>query len=136
MIAWWEKAAAQGHPAAQYDLGVLYYEGSLVPQSERKAVELWLKSAAQGTDNAQYNLAVMYHQGTGVDLSDENAYAWVILSAAQGYELALKMKATLEGELTPLQKALGKKLSKQLGASIEKQNKSDWKHHVLDKMDN
>jgi len=37
---WWSKAAAQGHAAAQCDLGWAYDNGRGVPKDTSKAVEL------------------------------------------------------------------------------------------------
>ena len=52
---------------AQYNLGVCYYNGTVVKQNVQKAVELFQKAADQGHAGAQYNLAVYYHNGTGVE---------------------------------------------------------------------
>ena len=51
--AWWEKAAAQGHTQAQYNLGVLYYNGEGVPRDISKAREWLEKAAAQGDESAK-----------------------------------------------------------------------------------
>ena len=46
-------AANQQHAKAQFNLGVLYYNGNNgVEQSDSKARELWTKAAAQGNKEA------------------------------------------------------------------------------------
>jgi TPR repeat protein len=50
---WYEKAAAQGNPWAQHNLGVLYDNGRGVPQDYVKAY-MWLDlAAAQLTSNGK-----------------------------------------------------------------------------------
>ena len=44
-LYWFEKAAIQNDPDAQYNLGRLYYEGKGVPQDYAQA-HYWLKKAA------------------------------------------------------------------------------------------
>src|ERR1700733_12516281 len=48
--------AEQGDPAAQYDLGVMYYAGQSVPPNPAEAAQWFGKAAEQGDLNAQYNL--------------------------------------------------------------------------------
>ncbi|MBO7271401.1 MAG: sel1 repeat family protein [Bacteroidaceae bacterium] len=47
------KAAENGHPVAQYDLGVCYYNGKGVSQSRDEAVKWWRIAAQQGNENAK-----------------------------------------------------------------------------------
>jgi TPR repeat protein len=51
-----EKAAEQGDPHAQNNLGWMYYEGNGVPQDYKKAIEFFEKAAVQGDPDAQNNL--------------------------------------------------------------------------------
>ena len=46
----------QGHADAQYNLGVMYANGSGVPKDEVKAVEWYRKAAQQGHAHAQSKL--------------------------------------------------------------------------------
>ena len=48
----YEKAANQGHSAAQYYLGVMYYEGRGIEKNIRKAKEWFEKATEQGFPNA------------------------------------------------------------------------------------
>lgn len=56
-IDWWRKAAEQGHPGAQYNLGVAYVDGSIQPPDSGRAVGLWRRAAEQGHEKAQQALA-------------------------------------------------------------------------------
>jgi hypothetical protein len=49
---WYEKAANAGLAIAQYNLGMIYFEGVIVPKDEEKAKELWQKAASQGLEVA------------------------------------------------------------------------------------
>ena len=56
---YFEAAARQGMAVAQFNLGVLYYEGQGVKQSFEAARERWMKSAEQGDEDAITNLQVL-----------------------------------------------------------------------------
>ena len=70
------KSAAYGHAGAQYNLGLFYIDGKVVPQDYNKAVEWLEKAANQGMKDAQFNLAAMYHQGAGVPKDEQKAQYW------------------------------------------------------------
>ena len=65
------RKAEQGDSQAQFNLGVMYYDGRDVEQSYEIAAEWFRKSAEQGNSAAPYNLALMYDEGRGVEQSDE-----------------------------------------------------------------
>jgi TPR repeat protein len=44
-VAWWRKAAKQGHDAAQVELGLMYEKGEGVPQDYMQAY-MWFNLAA------------------------------------------------------------------------------------------
>ena len=56
---WYEKATAQGHAEAQYNLGVMYKNGQGVRQDYVEARKWYEKAAAQGHAGAQTNLGIM-----------------------------------------------------------------------------
>ena len=58
--------AKLGHPAAAYDLGLLYLEGQLFPQDFARAAEMFRAAAEIGNREAQYALATLYKEGRGV----------------------------------------------------------------------
>ncbi len=45
---WYSKAAAQGDPSAQFNLGLMYLNGQGVQKDDIKAFEWYSKAAAQG----------------------------------------------------------------------------------------
>ena len=47
------KAAEQGNADAQFNLGLMYFEGEEVSQDDAEAVEWWRKAAEQGLAAAQ-----------------------------------------------------------------------------------
>src|SRR3989339_10642 len=49
---WYEKAAEANLAIAQYNLGMIYFEGAIVEKDEVKAKELWQKAADQGLEAA------------------------------------------------------------------------------------
>lgn len=83
-VACYEKAAAQGNPAAAYRLGKLYFQGELVPKDVPKALEYLTDSAKEGSPFAQYTLGKLYLMGKDVKPDREEAYRWFEMSAGQG----------------------------------------------------
>ena len=55
---YYEQAAHLGHPAAQFSLGGMYYQGQGVETDVTKAKEWLTKSAAQGYEKAIRNLNI------------------------------------------------------------------------------
>jgi tetratricopeptide (TPR) repeat protein len=62
---WYRKAAEQGIPHAQFNLGVFLLNGIGCKQNEAEAVKWFQAAANQGYVNAIYNLAFMYENGSG-----------------------------------------------------------------------
>ena len=72
-IGWYEKAAAQGDPRAQFIVGYKHYHGWGYDQNYSKAVE-WLSKAAElGYPPAQALLGNMFANGIGVAENYERA---------------------------------------------------------------
>lgn len=71
-----KKHAESGHTNAQYNLGMMYYEGKGVQQDYKEALTWYRKAAEQGNENAQANLGVMYFNGHGVPRDDNKALKW------------------------------------------------------------
>ena len=62
---------------AQYNLGVMYYEGRGVAQNYQQALSWYQKAANQGVAGAQYNLGFfIYATGQGVAQDFQQAKAW------------------------------------------------------------
>jgi len=87
-VHWYQKAAANGHATAQYNLGQAYRFGNGVEIDLEKAFKLIRKAAAQNDSSAQCLLGWMYGDGEGVAKDPEKAVAWYHKSAANGYAMA------------------------------------------------
>lgn len=83
-VAWYTKAAEQGHAAAQFNLGVLYEQGQGVKQDYRMAARWYQQAAQQGYASAQANLAYLYRHGLGVACDRQQELEWNRKAAAQG----------------------------------------------------
>ena len=62
---WFEKAAANGHAGALYNLGVMELEAEV--QNARQAAAFFEKAAERGDPDAAYGLAILLREGTGVE---------------------------------------------------------------------
>jgi TPR repeat protein len=76
--------ATEGEPAAQYFLGLNYYDGIIVEQDYKEAEKWYRLAAEQGYADAQYNLGFMYAKGEGVTHDYKEAVKWYRLAAEQG----------------------------------------------------
>ena len=84
-----QKAAEQGDPQAQCNLGRCYIEGDGVEKDEKEAAE-------QGVAKAQFNLGVCYERGKGVEQDSSEAVKWYRKAAEQNFELAMIALERLE----------------------------------------
>jgi uncharacterized protein len=82
-IGWYRKAAERGHADAQYNLGLMYYDGQGTPLDPSEASRWFRKAAEQGLADAQFNLGLLYAHSRGVEKDYVEASLWLIL-AAQG----------------------------------------------------
>src|SRR5437879_3948591 len=88
---WYQKAADQNHPGAQFNLGVMYATGQGVSRDDTLS-RMWIGKAADlGDPGAQYTLG-MRQWRVSLDEGPENAREsrieankWLRLAAAQGY---------------------------------------------------
>ena len=55
-VEMFQRAASQGHPEAQRNLGTCYMDRKGVVKNEAKAVEMYQLAAAQGNVDAQFDL--------------------------------------------------------------------------------
>src|SRR3989344_4783035 len=84
-LAQLQKQADSSDAEAQYNLGVMYYDGKGVPKDVAKAMEWLQKAAAQGNASAQFGLAAMYDMGAGVPKDATKAAEWVQKAAVEGH---------------------------------------------------
>ena len=76
--------AEAGDTEAQYNLGLMYFNGRGVAQDDVEAVAWYRQAAGQGHAKAQTRLGVMYDTGKGVAQDDVEAVAWYRQAAEQG----------------------------------------------------
>src|SRR3977135_3984233 len=79
----WRPLAEQGEASAQFNLGLMYYEGHGVPQQYGQAAEWFRRAANQDYTKAQYDLGAMYGAGRGVKRDYVEAYKWLNLCASK-----------------------------------------------------
>ncbi len=92
-VKWYEMAAAQGLPAAQNNLALMYAQGRGVEANAERAAELWRSAAEQDYPWGQYNLGLAYFRGHGVEIDRTEATAW--------------FRRAADGELAPAQFIMG-----------------------------
>lgn len=80
----WRPLAEKGVAAAQFNLGLMYYDGHGVPLDFVQAAEWFTKAAEQDYGKAQYDLGAMYGVGKGVKRDYVQAYKWLNICAAKG----------------------------------------------------
>ena len=73
---WFEKAAAQGDPNAQFNLATLYFSGEGIPEHFIKGLEWYTTAASQGQAFAQNMLGTVYYRAIGIAVERIAAYVW------------------------------------------------------------
>lgn len=107
----WRPLAEGGSAAAQYNLGLLYYDGHGVPQDYSEAVMWFKRSADQDYTEAQHDLGAMYGAGKGVKRDYVEAYKWMNICAAKGNAGCLTQRDLLTKKLKPAQITQAQRLS-------------------------
>ena len=74
-------AAEKGDAYAQFNLGLLYDNGTGVEKNYAAAAAWYEKAAEQGLPRAQFNLGSMYANGQGIVVNLPESYFWLALSA-------------------------------------------------------
>jgi len=110
-VNWFQRAATQGHLAAQGNLGLLYYAGLGVRKDLKKSLHWLLEAAQQGYGKAQFMLGHLYGNGEGVPQDYIHAHMWLNLAAAQGDEDARKDRDVLAKAMSPAQIAEAQRLA-------------------------
>jgi clan AA aspartic protease (TIGR02281 family) len=80
----WRPLAEQGDARAQFNLGIMHYNGKGVAQDYAAATRWYRKAAEQGHAAAQGNLGTMYNRGQGVPQDYATAVSWWRKAAKQG----------------------------------------------------
>lgn len=80
------RQAQDGDMDAQYNLGILFYNGKGMSRDLGEAARWFLLAAEQGDADARYNLGLMYGRGEGVDKNLDESRRWLLQAAEQGHE--------------------------------------------------
>ena len=107
----WRPLAEQGVAAAQFNLGLMYYEGHGVPLDLAQAADWFTKAAEQDYAKAQYDLGAMYGIGKGVKRDYVQAYKWLNLCAAKGDARCAEQRDLVAKKLRGSQLATAQRLS-------------------------
>jgi len=82
--ALFQKAAAQNHPGALYNLGVMAIENSTGAAPDfQKAARYFKQAADLGDPDGAYALGILYRNGTGVEKSDKRGAEWIARAAEE-----------------------------------------------------
>lgn len=116
-IAALKMSATQGAVDAQFNLGIMYFDGQDVPQDYREAVRWYLLAAEQDNSDAQNNLGLMYENGEGVPQNYVRAHMWQNLSASasvgEDREMAVRNRDRVANEMTPEDIAEAQRLARE-----------------------
>ena len=77
-------AANQGHPEAQYYVGLSYAEGKGVEKDMTEAVKWFKQAAEQGNADAMFKLGLACYEGDGMPLDLDEAAKWFRKAAEHG----------------------------------------------------
>jgi TPR repeat protein len=108
----WRPLAEAGDPAAQTNLGFLYYEGKGVAQNYEEALKWYRMAALTGYPDAAFNLGVAYSEGKGVKPDESQALHWYQLAGDAGY--------------APAQVILGNLYFRGDGIAADQKTGADW----------
>jgi TPR repeat protein len=95
-VGWIRKSAVQGCVPAQYNLGVIYFEGKHLPRDFKKAFLWHSKAAESGYSDAQANLGAMYFNGDGIPRDLVKAYVWNSIAGDKRFKDAAAKRMTPE----------------------------------------
>lgn len=94
-MRWYRRAAAEGHPAAPNNIGLMYASGRAASRLDNassvnpeEAIKWYRKAATKGYGPAEFNLGpgYLHGAGTGQDLSE--ALRWLRKAAEHGFAAA------------------------------------------------
>ena len=103
--------AEHGHPAAQYNIGVMHEWGNGVPQDNANALKWYKRSAEHSHKDAQNNLGALYSKGEGTEQNFIEALKWFIISAENGSEGGQKNIRIVEKRMSYEQISQAQKLA-------------------------
>jgi TPR repeat protein len=106
----WSVQAESGDADAQNFLASLYYLGLGTDRDFQHAAYWYERAARQGQMDAQRNLGTMYQMGQAVAQDNLRAYIWYYAAAQNGSETAAAYLKTLDSQVTPNARMLGRAL--------------------------
>ena len=92
---YYRKAALQGLPHAQVNLGMLYTYGQGVLQDDKEAIKWFRKATDQHFADGYFKLGIMYANGQGIKQDYQQAFKLVSLAAEQQHPDAIAIKETV-----------------------------------------
>ena len=105
--------AGEGNAEAQFNLGVMYFDGKGVPQDYAEAAKWFRLAATQGNADAQFKLGTMYAKGQGVVQSHVRAHLWFSLSSFSGNSNAVSGRQLAAKRMTAQQLEQARKLARE-----------------------
>ena len=118
------KAAAQEHPGAQYELGLMYY----LNRDVDKAWQLWDSASWGGCVDAMFRLSKMYADGECChSFPKGESYIWALIAKKRGHTKAGELVEDLESALNEEERRLWQEVA-------EKRDKEilPWKKPEID----
>lgn len=88
-VYWYEKAVAQGHTVAMFNLGWMYAMGNGVPQDIDRGVKLFRELLDKGDFRGKFSIGRCLVEGIGMEMDKEAGFK-LIREAAPKYERARK----------------------------------------------
>ena len=111
-LGWFRRAAVQGLPEAQNNVGRHYQFGLGLDQRDAAEAARWYKRAARaGHVASQGALGAMYARGEGVPKDLLRAYFWWSVAAAEGDSASMIAREDAAGLMTPRQIKTGNLLA-------------------------
>ena len=104
-VEWYRRAADQGNPDAQVNLGLMYLNGTGVAKNESAALHCFRMAAEQGHPKAQFNLGALLYNGVAGEPPLAEVYQWWTLAALQGHPSAQQNLEVVARRLGPEQLA-------------------------------
>lgn len=97
-MAWFRKAAEQGHANGQFSLASLYFS----KKQYAPAASWYRRAAEQGQALAQIRLARMYVEGQSLARDDVEAFKWFALAADRGSDSYARTNAAKGRDITAM----------------------------------
>jgi len=111
-LAWFKRAADQGHLQAQDNYGIGLFQAN----RRAEALPFLERSAARGESRAQLVLGTMLFNGDGVKADYPRAYALMTRASQAGLPSAAQSLAQMDGFITPADRDRGLQLAQQYAA--------------------